>query len=170
MLFRSQAWSGSSTAFSTTTVNLPPTAAGQNVILRWRVATDVSVAGTGFTLDTITATTCTVGCGGGAPVGPPGEVTGDAFAGDKETYSWTSDPLATQYDVLRGDLSALPVGPGNGDEVCFGNVAGTSYVDSSTPAAGSGSFYLVRGENSCAAPGTYGNDSSSTPRVSTTCP
>src|SRR4029453_10111690 len=58
---------GSSAAFSTTTVTLPPAAQGQNVILRWRVATDISVSGTGFTLDSITATTWAGGGGGGAP-------------------------------------------------------------------------------------------------------
>jgi hypothetical protein len=165
-----QAWSGSSAAFSLTTVNLPPAAVGQNVVLRWRVATDISVAGTGFTLDTITATTCATGCGGGTPVGSPNEVTGDTFASDKQTFSWSAAALATQYDVLRGDLSALPVGPGGGDESCFDNVAGTSTVDASNPGAGSGRFYLVRGQNSCAAPGTYGTTSNLAPRVSTTCP
>ena len=34
-----QAWSGSSGAFATTVVNLPATAAGQNIQLRWRCAT-----------------------------------------------------------------------------------------------------------------------------------
>jgi PKD repeat protein/endonuclease/exonuclease/phosphatase family metal-dependent hydrolase len=34
-----QAWSGNSGAFATTTVNLPATAAGQNIQLRWRCAT-----------------------------------------------------------------------------------------------------------------------------------
>ena len=34
-----QAWSGSSGAFATTIVNLPATAAGQNIQLRWRCAT-----------------------------------------------------------------------------------------------------------------------------------
>jgi hypothetical protein len=103
-------------------------------------------------------------------VGPPDEVTGDTFLSDKQTYTWSAAATATLYDVLRGSLSALPVGPGGGDEICFDNVAGTSTVDATNPAAGSGRFYLVRGQNSCAAPGTYGVASNLTPRVSTTCP
>ena len=38
------AWSGSSNGFLTTTVNLPPAAAGHNVVLRWRMGSDESVA------------------------------------------------------------------------------------------------------------------------------
>ncbi|HWN95590.1 MAG TPA: hypothetical protein VNT99_11200 [Methylomirabilota bacterium] len=47
------AWSGDSDAFISTVVNLPLTAAGQNVRLRWRLASDTSVAGTGWNVDSI---------------------------------------------------------------------------------------------------------------------
>ena len=168
-----QAWGGVSDGGATSVCHhdgdLPPGAAGVPTVLRWRVATDISVAATGQWVDNITFTTCGSVCAG-APVTSPDEVTGDTFASDKQTYSWSAVALATQYDVLRGDLSALPVGPGGGDEICFDNVAGTSTVDISTPSPGSGRFYLVRGQNTCAAPGTYGTTSSLTPRTSTTCP
>ena len=63
-----QAWSGNSGGFITTTINLPAAAAGQNVKLRFRRATDSSVADVGWRVDTITLTDgfeCCSGGGGG---------------------------------------------------------------------------------------------------------
>jgi hypothetical protein len=48
-----QAWSGDSGGFITTTVNLPISAAGQNVQLRWRCGTDTSDNAVGWYVDTI---------------------------------------------------------------------------------------------------------------------
>ncbi|HEY3915230.1 MAG TPA: protease pro-enzyme activation domain-containing protein [Verrucomicrobiae bacterium] len=50
-----QAWSGDSGGWTTTTVNLPPKAAGQNIQLRWDCATDEdnAVSVTGWYVDTI---------------------------------------------------------------------------------------------------------------------
>ena len=50
-----QAWSGNSGGWITTTVNLPPKAAGQNIQLRWDCATDSgnAVSVTGWYVDTI---------------------------------------------------------------------------------------------------------------------
>ena len=50
------AWSGNSGGYITTTVNLPAAAAGQNIRLRFRRATDSSTAGTGWRVDTISIT------------------------------------------------------------------------------------------------------------------
>ena len=89
------------------------------------------------------------------------------------TYSWSALAGATRYDVVRGALSAFPVGPGGGDEVCFDNLAGPTLVDATSPAPGAGLFYLARGENTCAN-GSYGtqgvNGAPGAPRVTTTCP
>ncbi len=54
------AWSGNSGGFITTTVNLPPGIAGQQVQFRWRCGTDTSVGVTGWYVDsvTISARTC----------------------------------------------------------------------------------------------------------------
>jgi hypothetical protein len=94
-------------------------------------------------------------------------------AADKTTYSWSAAAFATQYDVLRGSTGALPVGPGGGDESltpCFGSVVGTTLTDTALPAAGTGYWYLSRGENACGI-GTYGTQSNGTPRITTTtCP
>jgi uncharacterized repeat protein (TIGR01451 family) len=110
------------------------------------------------------------GCVGFEPLGSPGEVGGVAFDADKVTFSWGSDAAAFTYDAVRGDVSALPVGPGGGDEICFPDISGTSTSDATVPASGVAFWYLVRGENTCAAPGPYGNQSNGTPRSTTTCP
>ena len=51
-----QAWSGNSGGYITTIVNLGPNVAGQTVILRFRMASDISVAASGWLIDTITVT------------------------------------------------------------------------------------------------------------------
>jgi photosystem II stability/assembly factor-like uncharacterized protein len=48
-----QGWTGNSGGFISTTVNLPPSIAGQTAQLRWRVGCDSSIAFTGWYLDTI---------------------------------------------------------------------------------------------------------------------
>jgi hypothetical protein len=56
------AWSGNSGGFVTTTVNLPPQAAGQTVQLRWRFGSDNSFGVTGWYLDTISVSGQTYSC------------------------------------------------------------------------------------------------------------
>jgi len=63
-----QAWSGNSGGYITTTVTLPPTAFGQNVVLRWRMASDSSEAGVGWQIDTITLLGASVCCSQAVPV------------------------------------------------------------------------------------------------------
>ena len=58
------AWTGNSAGYITSTVNLPAAANGQNIRLKWRMATDSSVAGVGVRVDTITGIPCG---GGGTP-------------------------------------------------------------------------------------------------------
>jgi hypothetical protein len=57
-----QAWTGNSGGFVTTTVNLPAAAIGQNVQFRFRMASDCSVSGNSWFVDTITVTACGAGC------------------------------------------------------------------------------------------------------------
>ena len=59
-----QAWSGNSSGFITTTVNLPAAANGQSVKFRWRRATDNSGAVAGAWIDDISlnGSTCTPPC------------------------------------------------------------------------------------------------------------
>ncbi len=58
-----RAWSGSSGGFVTTTVNLPAAAAGNNIVLRWRMASDTSVSNPGWRVDTIRITDGFICCG-----------------------------------------------------------------------------------------------------------
>ena len=112
---------------------------------------------------------CAAGACGGTAITAPVEAQSVNAAADKATYSWSPVATATRYDAVRGELNAFPVGPGGADEVCFDNLAVASVVDATTPAPGSGFWYLSRGENSCGI-GTYGTRSNATPRVTTTCP
>jgi hypothetical protein len=71
-------------------------------------------------------------------------------------------------------VSALPVGPGGGDEVCLQDgVAGTSTIDAQDPDPGAAFWYLVQGANDCGK-GPYGfqmqDGVATVPRVSATCP
>ncbi len=125
------------------------------------------------TCDDLDACTLNDHCSAGAcvstPVARPAPIPGFGFT-NKTTLSWTADPSATDYDMVRGNLSALPVGPGGGDEVCFGNVAGTSTSDAALPGVSTGFWYLVRGQNACTTPGSYGNNGQGMQRVTSTCP
>jgi len=52
------AWSGYSGGFITTTVNLPSAAASQNIVLRWRLASDNSNSAAGWRIDTVRIIDC----------------------------------------------------------------------------------------------------------------
>jgi glucose/arabinose dehydrogenase/PKD repeat protein len=88
---------------------------------------------------------------------------------DKVTYTWPTQPSATRYSVVRGQTSALPVGPGGGDETCFSDLTIPSLTDTTTPASGVAFWYLARGENACG-DGPFGVQSNGQPRLTTTCP
>jgi hypothetical protein len=47
------AWSGNSSGFITTTLNLPPAASGQTIQLQWRCATDQGMGGAGWRIDSV---------------------------------------------------------------------------------------------------------------------
>jgi PKD repeat protein len=51
-----QAWTGTSSGYITTTVNLPSAAIGQPVQFKWRCGSDVSVSGSGWYVDSISLT------------------------------------------------------------------------------------------------------------------
>jgi hypothetical protein len=119
-------------------------------------------------------------CSGGVCVGAviqtPAEVDNGLViskAGATATISWNSAPGSTTYDVLRGLVSGLPVGPGGGDESCLATgIAGTSTTDSASLSPGDSSWYLARGANSCGK-GPYGSQRVGgvpSPRTSSSCP
>jgi hypothetical protein len=112
---------------------------------------------------------CASGSCAGTIIPAPAEAQSVSAAANKQTFTWAATPNATAYDAIHGLLSALPVGPGGGDEACFNNLPAPSLVEPTVPSPGTGLYILVRGKNtSC--PGTYGTQKNGTPRVSTTCP
>jgi len=168
-----QAWiltSAGYPAYVTTTVNLPATAAGQSIRLRWRLGTDGDAGAPGQNIDSMVVLDGGVNtCHAGTPITAPPEVANLGASANKTTFTWSAATFATRYDVVRGGQSALPVGPGGGDEVCFANLTVPTLVDPAVPSAGTGYWYLSRGENSCGN-GTFGTRSNGTPRTTTTCP
>jgi hypothetical protein len=97
------AWTGNSNGFITTVVNLPPAAAGQGVVLRFRMASDTSVSGTGWTVDTISL------------VGPGTT----ALAGTGSNFTGPGGPSYTFNDVAA-DYGTVPAG---GMADCYGATA-----------------------------------------------
>jgi hypothetical protein len=108
-------------------------------------------------------------CNAGTTTTAPGEIQSVTASSDKETYDWSAAANATRYDVVRGGLASLGVGPGDGDEVCFGDLGDPSVSDDIVPASNQGFWYLARGANACGA-GTYGTRHDGTLRITTTCP
>jgi len=105
----------------------------------------------------------------------PAEISGVSFSSDKTTLSWTDagQGPSVGYEVLRGSVGSLPVGPGGGDETCSQVPSATSWSDPLTPVARAGFWYLVRAENACGS-GPWGFEGRggipTGPRVSGTCP
>lgn len=98
-----QAWSGSSSGYVTTAVNLPASASGQNIRLRFRMATDSSVASTGWAVDgvTINTATCTAVP---AQAEPPTNLVPISVVGNLVTLTWTppSAGLTPTGYILEG--------------------------------------------------------------------
>jgi hypothetical protein len=123
--------------------------------------------------------TCTTGdsCSGGvcqpgvsAPV--PGEVANVTVAKTPgTTISWNSLGGGIVYDVATSTLSDLRVNGATTAACLIDNAAGTSVGDPRPdPASGEGVYYIVRGQTACGS-GTYGADSTSTPRApASACP
>jgi hypothetical protein len=102
----------------------------------------------------------------------PGEIRGVRFDAPS-LLTWATEAArsggGTVYDVLRGDLSQLPVGSG-ASEVCRLDGGGDGpLMVTVVPATGRGFYYLVRGTNGCGV-GSYGASSSSVEHVSSACP
>jgi len=141
-------------------------------VLTDAAATGYNDNGTCDDLDACTtADHCSAGSCAGTPM-RPAPLTGLDFS-SKTAMAWDADPFATEYDMVRGALSNLPVGPGGAGETCFPDLSGPSTSDASAPAAGTGYWYIVRGVNGACtelSPGSYGNASSGIQRVTSTCP
>jgi hypothetical protein len=100
------AWTGNSGGYVTTTVTLPAAASGQNIRLRWRMATDSSVTGAGWSVDSISLTgaSCTAGP---ATVQPPTGLYAESIAGNVVTLRWTPPAFGLTPDnyILEGGVN-----------------------------------------------------------------
>jgi len=88
----------------------------------------------------------------------PGEIDGFVFT-SKTAMQWVSAipaaGSATVHDLPRSDLGQFPVVPDASDVCVAAGTPSSSATDGTTPGAGAGFYYLVRGRNACGA-GTYG--------------
>jgi hypothetical protein len=99
---------------------------------------------------------------------PPGEVDGLLVLVDQQTMTWSVEPGATAYNVYSGLLSSLPGGFGT---CAVARVAGTTADDVTSPAPGTGLFYLVTAVNRLREEGSKGHTSSGAERANTLpCP
>lgn len=107
------AWTGTSTTFSTVTVNLPATVAGQNVQFRWRCGTDVSISRAGWWVDSV-AIVSSVCCDGATPplitaqpqsqtvtFGDSAGFTVSVIGQEPLSYQWSlnSSPISTATNI-----------------------------------------------------------------------
>jgi hypothetical protein len=88
----------------------------------------------------------------------PGEVSGVAFAADRETLTWDARGDATSYDVLTGDVAELRASGSFDDAECGAwRLPDPSWVTSTSPLRGRGTWYLVRGKADTCLLGTWGS-------------
>ncbi|MFZ9388811.1 MAG: HYR domain-containing protein, partial [Chitinophagaceae bacterium] len=166
------AWTGSSAGFTTTTVRLPNSAAGQNVKLRFRMGSDSSVAGTGWRIDDLSMSQ-PVCCGAVCTITCPANVTVNATPGQ-------CGAIVTYPAAVTSGLCG-PVTYTNPSGSFF--PVGTTTVTASTAAGPSCTFTVTVVDNvpptiACPAPIVRNNDPGicgavvtfATPGVTDNCP
>lgn len=101
----------------------------------------------------------------------PDPVLGLAASPDKSSWTWGTLDAGdgTVYDLARGSLAELRSGVHVSDACAVSGTPTPSGTDSFEPAAGAGSWYLVRGRNACGS-GSWGTTSDGTPRTVNACP
>jgi hypothetical protein len=98
---------------------------------------------------------------------PPGEVGGVAFQ-DKTTLLWNAEPSVGRYELYRDAIALLP---GDFGACLMPGIALPTAGDATTPATGSGYFYIVTARNRLGEEGTKGYRSDGTRRPNPTpCP
>jgi hypothetical protein len=117
------AWIGSSGGYGTTTVNLPASANGQVVTLRWRIATDAAVGGTGANIDTVSITGGVFQSGYTCSLAPTVKSRAD-FDGDGKTDlsvfrpsegNWYLNRSTAGFSIVNWGLSTDITTPGDFD-------------------------------------------------------
>ena len=88
----------------------------------------------------------------------PGMVAGLSVLPDRITFTWSAEPQAERYDVVRGDVVTLLAAGGDFGASLLACVeddsVDTSALDELGPAPGAAFYYLVRAERACRS-GTY---------------
>jgi hypothetical protein len=137
-----QAWSGTSGGYVTTRVNLPASAAGQSIALKWRCGTDNSTSGAGWYIDTISILDgsyecCGSGTGPTAPAIARVESTGTGVAIYATSLPGVLYTLEYKNSLTDpGWIPLPPAVPGTGSQIVFHD--GASVLTNR--------FYLIRGE------------------------
>ena len=134
------AWSGyADNGYTTTTVNLPASAAGQSIRLRWRLGCDNSGTDVGlpWRVDTITLTDGPYACCSGGPVFtsalPPNGTVGVAYT---HTFTASGTPAPT-FSITSG---TLPAGIALGGAVLSGTPAAPGIYTGLTATASNGTL------------------------------
>ncbi len=100
-----QAWSSASSGRITTVVNLPPSAQGQLASFRWRMASDSSVASTGWWIDSVRFQQAAYQCGPGATEYQELIQNGHFEGNDTTRWSLFSTPSASDMQsFLSGNV------------------------------------------------------------------
>ena len=107
-----QAWSGASNGYLTTVVNLPASAAGQRVSLRWRLGSDTSVGKTGWWVDGVSLTNAyilgTYVCCGDPTATPTQTTTPTVTTTPTATRTATRTATATATASATASATATP--------------------------------------------------------------
>ncbi|MCC6130604.1 MAG: S8 family serine peptidase, partial [Acidobacteria bacterium] len=111
------AWVRVSGAYITTTANMPASANGQPIRLRWRMGSDVSISATGWAIDTITlpgmagfTLVCSTTCGNTAPtITPVASLTVPRGATTNAQIATVTDP-DTAPPALAVSATGAPAG------------------------------------------------------------
>jgi subtilisin-like proprotein convertase family protein len=131
-----QAWTGNSGGFVLTTVNLPASANGQNIVLRWRRASDSSVSGVGAFIDnvSIAGSNCAGGCAG-MPI--PGAIAGPATACGGNPVALTLSGHTTGAGIsIQWKSATVSGGP-------YTNIPGATTANYNFTAAGGTTYYIA---------------------------
>jgi hypothetical protein len=128
------AWSGSSSGFITTQVNLPAAAAGRTVQLRWRFCSDTEIGATGWYLDSISVIAGYSCCTANHPL-----IQSVTQSNGNSTVTWLSTSNLVYRLQSKTSLSDSNWVDISGDVVASGPTA--SKTDPSSPATRK--FYRV---------------------------
>jgi hypothetical protein len=138
-------------------VRLPAAAAGQNVQLRWRVATDVGGHRTGQWIDNITVQDG-VSCSCQAPQAkPPFDFDGDGRS-DASTFQANDNPQIDDFHALRSSNNVVQTASWGaaGDQAAVADYDGDGQADYAVFRPTTNVWYILRSSDGTAAIATFG--------------